>query len=459
MQKRIESFLKHLQEDKDFSDNTLAAYHNDLTQFRQFLDGEALTLYTAEESSSSATKSDEDLQLKTSTNGTGTRRTRSKKNGAVAAADHFSETNGNGHRHEADYGPMFNVHVSDGREGGTTNGNGNGNSNGNGHNGHNSYANGGASSVGQLGITEWSQVRKEDITNYILFLKERKYATSTVARKVAAVKSFFHFLKAEAVVDLDPTQKLDSPRVNKYLPKAVSVTEIQALLNQPTPASGAEAKRDQAMLSLLYATGMRVTELVSLNVEDIDLQANQVRCQGKGSKTRYIPLRVEQRLILQTYMEKGRTDLVTNSDENALFVNHRGHRLTRQGFWLILKAYANRAGIAEITPHTLRHSFASHMLNDGENLRRVQELLGHASISTTQIYTQVNANTKRNDSKRTLKINDADGSTELLINDGEAETSLDKPTETVDIGLLAVNGVASSTKAVRHNAARGKAAS
>ncbi len=406
MQKRIDDFLKHLQEAKDFSDNTLAAYHNDLTQFRQFLDGESTLLYTND-----ATGPITAEQSKSNLQGTEAeaRPGRGKKRGAAVSSDQRHDSNGNGHNGLTAYGPELAMAAPNAREGGVTN-------NKNGWNGQR-QGNGGQTGVGADGrssnFTDWAQVRKEDITNYIMFLKERQYATSTVARKVAAVKSFFHYLKNQAAVDEDPTQKLDSPRVNKYLPKAVSVGDIQSLLKQVVSGNGTEGLRDQAMLGLLYATGMRVTELVSLNLDDIDQEANLVRCQGKGNKLRYIPLRTEQRLLIQAYLEKSRPILVTDANEHALFVNHRGHRLTRQGFWLILKAYAQRAGIGEITPHTLRHSFASHLLNDGENLHRVQELLGHASISTTQIYTQVNASAKRNDPKRTLKINDATGTSEI----------------------------------------------
>jgi integrase/recombinase XerD len=176
-------------------------------------------------------------------------------------------------------------------------------------------------------------------------------------------------------------------------------------LEQPLRHGGPEALRDLAMLGLLYSTGMRVTELVTVNMDDVDLENFKVRCQGKGSKARLIPIRADQQIALDAYLNNARPQLVGNNGETALFVNHRGHRLTRQGFWLILKAYADEAGIADITPHTLRHSFAAHLLNEGENLRRVQELLGHASVSTTQIYTQVNASAKRNDPKRTIKIN------------------------------------------------------
>jgi integrase/recombinase XerD len=393
MQKRIEDFLKFLAEDKDFSDNTLAAYNNDLTQFRQFLQGESILL--TEGSAGDDTKNENGHDA-----GNHTKRGRGKKRQTqVEEAASIAPANGgkisrpallvNGHSLESDFGPEFEADELGDRQGGRVVVNGHGNGNGNKY---------------QLPTDDWSQVGKEQILAYILFLKERKYATSTVARKIAAVKSFFHFLKAQAVVDHDPTENLDSPRVNKYLPKAISVNEIQALLEQPSKHSGPESLRDQAMLGLLYATGMRVTELVSLNMDDVDLAGSKVRCAGKGNKARIIPIRPEQKIALEAYLSQARPQLVGSNGEIAVFVNHRGHRLTRQGFWLILKAYADEAGVGDITPHTLRHSFAAHLLGEGENLRRVQELLGHASISTTQIYTQVNANTKRLDPKRTVKI-------------------------------------------------------
>lgn len=383
MQKSIVSFLKFLAEDKDFSDNTLAAYNNDLTQFRQFLQGEMLADYdeTGTDSSNGTNNAAANRR------GRGKRRKEAElvavKTGPGNAASYT-----NGHANHAQIGPELDAVASDpdtDRSGGLV---------------QNSH------------IVEWGQVRKENILGYVTFLKDRKYADSTIARKIAAVKSFFHFMSDKTLISSDPTAHLDSPRVNKYLPKAISVDDIKNLLDQPVRHNGPEAFRDLAMLGLLYSTGMRVTELVSLNLEDVDLENGRVRCVGKGSKARLIPIRADQRITLDTYLLNARGQLVGNSGETALFVNHRGHRLTRQGFWLILKAYAEEAGIADITPHTLRHSFAAHMLNEGENLRRVQELLGHASVSTTQIYTQVNAQTRRNDAKRTVKINQK----ELLIN-------------------------------------------
>ena len=240
--------------------------------------------------------------------------------------------------------------------------------------------------------TIWDYATRDAITDYVLDLKSRRYAEATIARKVAAIKSFFQFLQAEGVIPENPTENLESPRVGKSLPKPLTVQQIDELLEQPGKRTTPEALRDQAMLELVYATGLRVTELVSLDIDSISVDASkpQVRCMGKGSKERTIPIHEQALEALSRYLNDGRPKLVRNKKERALFVNRRGERLTRQGFWLILKQYAREAGIeAQVTPHTLRHSFATHMLRGGAPLRNVQELLGHANISTTQIYTQV----------------------------------------------------------------------
>ena len=236
----------------------------------------------------------------------------------------------------------------------------------------------------------WSAVDRNLLISYILDLKERKYAPATVARKVAAAKSFFDFLVAEGVLKSDPTENLSSPKVGKPLPKPLSVAEVEDLLEEPAKLSSPEAKRDKAMLELLYAGGMRVSELVSMNLGDLNLGAGFVRCFGKGAKERIIPIHERAIKALEEYLEVARPLLLRNRDEEALSLNRRGERLTRQGLWLIIKAYAKSAGLkAEVTPHTLRHSFATHMLSGGADLRAVQELLGHANISSTQIYTHL----------------------------------------------------------------------
>ncbi len=241
-------------------------------------------------------------------------------------------------------------------------------------------------------MIQWPQINQGRVMEYILYLKSQSYAEATVARKVAAVKSFFSFLQAEGKLKANPTEQLASPKVGKMLPKPLTVQEIDELLEQPSRRATPEAKRDRAMLEIMYATGLRVTELVSLDLTDVQLDGEKpyVRLIGKGNRERQIPLLDQPVQELSEYIRFARTRLVGEREETALFVNRRGERLTRQGFWLILKGYATEAGIlSRVTPHTLRHSFATHMLRGGMDIHKVQELLGHANISTTQVYTQV----------------------------------------------------------------------
>lgn len=237
----------------------------------------------------------------------------------------------------------------------------------------------------------WSSVDKSLVLNYMLNLRERSYAPATSARKVAAIKSFFNFLVAEGQLERNPAEGIAGPKVGKSLPRSISVADVERLLEQPAKLSTPEAKRDRAMLELLYATGMRVSELVSLNVRDANLKAGFVRCFGKGSKERIIPIHSKATRAVKGYVDDGRQRLLGVTGETALFLNRRGQRLTRQGLWLILKGYAKKAEItAELTPHVLRHSIATHLLHSGKmNLRELQELLGHANISTTQVYTHL----------------------------------------------------------------------
>jgi len=239
-------------------------------------------------------------------------------------------------------------------------------------------------------IPSWANFGRQGMLSYLLNLKERGYVATTQARKVAAAKSFFGFMVAEGKLTDNPTQDMHAPSVGRQLPKPISHPQAMRLLEQPAKLSTPEAKRDRAMLELLYASGMRVSELVSLNMGDVDTKDGYVRCFGKGNKERLVPIAPRAVSAVEEYVEEARSHLAPGDEERALFLNRRGERLTRQGFWQILKGYAKAAELdAEITPHTLRHSFATHMLSGGADLRTVQEFLGHANISTTQIYTHL----------------------------------------------------------------------
>ena len=237
----------------------------------------------------------------------------------------------------------------------------------------------------------WANFTRQSVLSYLLNLKERGYVATTMARKVAAARSFFGFMVAEGNIKTDPTENMSSPSVGKALPKPIPINQVRLLLEQPNKLSTAEAKRDRAMLELLYASGMRISELVALNLGDINTEDDYyVRCFGKGRKERIIPLYEQVALTVRQYIEEIRPQLLHNNKGEALFLNARGERLTRQGFWQKLKEYAKSAGLdTQISPHTLRHSFATHMLSGGADLRSVQELLGHANISTTQVYTHL----------------------------------------------------------------------
>jgi len=235
----------------------------------------------------------------------------------------------------------------------------------------------------------WVNFSRQKMLSYLLDLKERNYVATTLARKIAASKSFFKFMVAEGKIKDNPTQNVGAPKVGKPLPKPISVSQVRNLLEQTTKLSTPDAKRDKAMLHLLYASGMRVSELMSLNLDDI-MDDGYVRCFGKGHKERLIPIHQQAVSAVEEYMKEARPHLAHNDTKMALFLNRRGERLTRQGFWQILKGYAKSADLGtKITPHTLRHSFATHMLSGGADLRSVQELLGHANISTTQVYTHL----------------------------------------------------------------------
>ncbi len=240
-------------------------------------------------------------------------------------------------------------------------------------------------------VGQWTELTDGHLTMYLLHLRGKDYASSTVARKTAAIKSFCQFLLSEGIMRADPAARMTSPKVAKYVPRAITPAEVSRLLAQPCKLGSGErpeALRDRAMLETLYATGMRVSELVALNLDDIDMASGQVQCSGKAGRQRTVPLSNRALVALRSYLDEGRP-LLVDDDEPALYLNHRGNRLTRQGFWLILKSYAHQAEIGDVTPHTLRHSFAMHALKGGADLRDVQQRLGHVSISTTQVYRQL----------------------------------------------------------------------
>ncbi len=241
-------------------------------------------------------------------------------------------------------------------------------------------------------LTAWEGLTDEHIGAYLLHLRTRDYASSTIARKTAAIKSFAAYLREQGIISEETGKNVSSPRVEKFVPKSISLDEIEKLLQQPTirPPIKPENIRDQAMLAVLYSTGMRVSELVALDLDDVDLDQAIVRCQGKSGRTRTVPMSFKAAQYVREYLSDARGRLAGTTENPSLFLNHRGGRLTRQGFWLILKSYAERAGITDITPHTLRHSHAAHALKQGADLADIQKQLGHVSISTTQIYRQMN---------------------------------------------------------------------
>jgi len=235
----------------------------------------------------------------------------------------------------------------------------------------------------------WAQLDKDVLVQYMLDLKEKKYAPATVARKVATAKSFVSCMVTMGKLQCNPTENLASPHVSKPLPTPLSVSQVRALLNAPCKEETPEAKRDRAMLELLYATGMRVSQLMAMNLADVNLLENSVTCASHNVGQRCLPIDSRVTELLADYIENCRPK-VERDEEPALFLNQRGERLTRQGFWLILKGSAEKAGLgSSVTPRTLRHSFAVHKLNGGADLHSVQQMLGHVHILSTKIYQQV----------------------------------------------------------------------
>jgi len=233
-------------------------------------------------------------------------------------------------------------------------------------------------------------VSREQITGYMTQLKEKGLAAATIARKLAAIKAFYRFMTAEGYMDANPAEVVEAGTKGIKLPRVLSEDEVVRLLNQPDITT-AEGFRDRTMLEVLYATGMRVSELINLTLERVDLNMKYIIAFGKGSKERIVPLGSVAAEFLQQYLEKVRPKLThAGRNTNIVFLAFGGHELTRQRFWQIIRAYGRKANINKaLTPHVLRHSFATHLLDNGADLRSVQELLGHSDISTTQIYTHL----------------------------------------------------------------------
>lgn len=247
----------------------------------------------------------------------------------------------------------------------------------------------------ERGVRAFTSAREEDLTAYLGALRHRGRARSTVLRKLSSLRQLHKFLVREGLTDQDPTRNLTNPQPARRLPKVLSIDQCLGLLEAPrldTP----EGLRDAAMLTLLYATGLRVSELVSLRLHGVDAEAGTVRVRGKGNKERIVPLAPLALDMLNFYLAEARPGFVKYEGEDGLFLTRRGRPMTRVAFWRNLKQYCRLAGVPEDTsPHTLRHSFATHLLEGGADLRSIQEMLGHSSLGVTQIYTHVSAARKR----------------------------------------------------------------
>ncbi|SHE41233.1 MULTISPECIES: site-specific tyrosine recombinase XerD [Caloramator] len=234
---------------------------------------------------------------------------------------------------------------------------------------------------------DYRKVKRTNIIAYILYLQKEGKATSSILRSLATLRAFYKQNIVKGLIEQDPTIDIEAPKVEKKFPEILTIDEVETLLAMPNEGEPKGA-RDKAMLEILYATGIRVTELINLNIDDVNLLLGYVKC--NGSKERIVPIGKLAIEALTNYVEKYRYTFLKNEEECALFLNHRGERLTRQGFWKVIKYYAKLANIQkEITPHTLRHSFAAHLIENGADLRSVQQMLGHSDISTTQIYAEL----------------------------------------------------------------------
>ena len=241
------------------------------------------------------------------------------------------------------------------------------------------------------GIREAAAISGKDLEEYVKYLEENKFAAATVSRNIASLKAFYHYMVQEGIVETDIAESLKAPKIEKKIPEIMSPDEVVRLLEQPSGNSHKEI-RDKAMLELLYATGIRVTELITLKVSDVNMPMNFILCRDRN-KERVIPFGSAAKNALAKYLDGTRDEMLENKASDVLFANCSGQPMSRQGFWKLIKYYAKKADIkADITPHTLRHSFAAHLVENGADLRSVQEMLGHSDISTTQIYANMNHN-------------------------------------------------------------------
>ena len=244
------------------------------------------------------------------------------------------------------------------------------------------------------GVTKVQEVSETSLNSYVLYLEKQGKAASTVSRYIASFKGFFEYCLKHGVITQDPAERLKPPKVEKKFPQILTIEETQKLMDGPDLQCD-KGIRDRAMLELLYATGIRVSELISLKIEDMNLSMEYVICHEK-SKDRVIPFGGEAKNALVNYLEKTRSQMIGNTESEYLFVNCSGKPMSRQGFWKLIKYYVDKAGIEkEITPHTFRHSFAAHLLENGADVQSVQKMMGHADISTTQMYVEMQAGNVR----------------------------------------------------------------
>lgn len=244
------------------------------------------------------------------------------------------------------------------------------------------------------GIKKIAHITEDVLEGYVAYLKDHNFANATMSRHIAAMKGWFLFMVKEGMVEEDVAGNLKAPKIEKKVPDILKMEEVVKLLEEPKGSNPKEL-RDKAMLELLYATGIRVTELISLTTAQLNMQMNYIIC-NDGHKGRIIPFGIKARDALLNYLEYSRSVMLHNPKSDILFVNCSGQSMSRQGFWKLIKHYATKAGItADITPHTLRHSFAAHLIENGADLKSVQEMMGHSDISTTQIYANLNQNKLR----------------------------------------------------------------